>query len=58
MVNPTTRIITVTRRPITYTFDSPTKVYDGNETVSLTGFAFAGTGVPASGRVGEDDVTL
>jgi hypothetical protein len=56
IVNPTSRVVTVTKRPVTYTFTPPTKVYDGQETVPLSGFALASTNAPASGVVPGDDV--
>lgn len=55
-VNPTSRVVTVTKRPVTYTFTPPTKVYDGQETVPLSGFALASTGAPTSGVVSDDDL--
>lgn len=49
----------ITRRPLTYSFTPPSKVYDGTSTVSLSDFALAAVaGNSDSGVVTDDDVEI
>jgi hypothetical protein len=58
VVSPTSRVITITPRPVSYSFSAPTKVYDGTSTVTLSGFSLEGAGTPGRGVVSGDDVSL
>jgi hypothetical protein len=52
------RELRVTKRPVSYSFTPPSKVYDGNATLTLSGFQLTSTGATASGVVESDAASV